>query len=73
MNTEGTGEKKEKSTSADQGFGPAAKMMEMMSEWCANSEGHPDCFAMMKGMMEKMGHQSCCASGTGTGPDRGKE
>ncbi len=73
MNTKGTGNKKEKTNSADHGSGPGERMFEMMSECCWNREGRPDCSAMMKAMMEKMGNQSCCAPGTGPGPDRRKK
>ncbi len=73
MNTKGTGNKKEKPNSADHGFDPGARMFEMMSECCGNIEGHPDCSAMMKGMMEKMGNRSCCTPGTAPEPERRKE
>ena len=64
MNSERTSKKKEKTKSADHGFGPPGKgMFEMMSSCCATQGGHPDCTAMMKGMMEKMGNQSCFAPG----------
>ncbi len=73
MNTKGTSKKKEKTNSADHGFGPGKSMFEMMSECCGNREGHPDCSAMMKGMMEKMGNQSCCAPGMSHEQDRRKK
>ncbi len=59
MNTKGTSKKKEKTNSADHGFGPVKEMFEMMSKCCGNTEGHPDCTAMMKGMMESMKRQCC--------------
>ncbi len=73
MKTEGTNKKKEKTNAADHGFGPGKRMLEMMSACCANGGGHPDCSAMMRGMMEKMGNQSCCAPGTGPEQDRRKK
>ncbi len=73
MNTKGTSNKKEKTNSAGHGFGPEERMFKMMSECCGKREGHPDCSAMMKGMMEIMGHQSCCAPGTSPEADGRKK
>ncbi len=73
MNTKGTNNKKEKTTSADRGFGPGERMFEMMSKCCGNKERHSDCSAMMKGMMEKIGKQPCCTPGTGPESDRRKK
>ncbi len=72
MDTEGRSRKKEKTNSADHGFGPGRGMREMMNA-CFAKGGHPDCYVMMKGMIEKMGNQSCCAPGTDPGPDRRKK
>lgn len=73
MNTKGTGNKNEKTNSADHGFGPGERMVEMMSKCCWNREGRPDCSVIMKSMMEKIGNQSCCASRTGPESDRRKK
>ncbi len=63
MNTEETGKKKDETNSTGCRFVPGKGMFEMMSACYAGKGGQPGCFAMMKGMTEKMGNQSCRAHG----------
>jgi hypothetical protein len=73
MHTDGTDEKRDKTKSADHGFGTMGKRMsEMMSACCAGQGGLSDCSAMMKGMTETMKNQPCCKPGTGPQPRRRK-
>lgn len=62
MHTEATKDKKDEAKSTDFGFGPMGQgMFKMMSECCTGQGGFPDCSTIMKGMMEAMKNQSCCA------------
>ena len=51
-----------KSKSPDFGFAPMGHgMLELMNTCCPGQGGIPDCSTMMKGMMEAMRNQPCCA------------
>ncbi len=63
MNTEEKKEKGDKTKAGCFGF-EGGRMFEMMSMWCADKGGFSGCSTMMKGMMETMGSQPCCAPGT---------
>ncbi len=66
MHTEETREREDKAKSADRGFASTGqRMFDMMSACCRGQDVSPDCCsAAMKGMMETMRSQPCCAPGT---------
>ncbi len=73
MHTEEKNEKGDTTKSGSFGF-EGSRMFEMMSTCCADKGGFSGCSTMMKGMMETMGSQPCCAPETESAePDRRKK
>jgi hypothetical protein len=63
MHAEETKDKKEKTRSTDFGFIPSGHgLSEMMNKCCTGQGGFSACSTMMKGMMDAMKKQPCCAS-----------
>ena len=60
MTTEESNKKEDKTKS--EGTGPVGSgMLDVMGKCCPGEEVFANCSTMMKGMIKKMGSQSCCA------------